>query len=117
MTILMLAPAGNMSFGSAPSGATYVSNAQGLINASTAADEAYLQSAGCFVLTPFGGAGTFGFTTLAALYAADTGAIFPGWTGYPQYTAASVFSDGGNTGTWAKTTTGNDRYVFRSAYA
>ena len=109
MTILMLAPTGNMSFGSAPSGATYVANSYGLIQITnnSAADQAYLQSAGCFVLTPFGGAGSFGFTTLANLYAADTGTIFQGWTGYPQYSAAQVFSDGANTGVWAKTGTGS----------
>jgi len=107
--ILMLAPAPGMSFGAQPSGATYVSDQYGLIqilNDSTA-DQASLAAAGCFTLTPFGGWGNFGFQTLANLYGADTGAIIPGRTGFPQYTVCTVFNDSMNTGTWCKTGTGN----------
>jgi hypothetical protein len=109
--ILMIAPAPDMVFGAMPSGAVYVSNPYGLVfvaNDSTA-DQAALQSAGCFTLTPFGGWGNFGFQTQADLFAADTGSILPGVTGYPPFTVATVFNDpsSGNDGTWYKTGTGN----------
>lgn len=112
--ILMLAPGGNMTFGSMPSGATYFSDQYSLIkitNNSTA-DEAALQAAGCFVLSPFGGWGSFGspgFSLLSDLYSADSGALFVGITGFPQYTVAAVFNDGtpANDGTWVKTGTGH----------
>lgn len=107
--ILMLAPAPNMPFGAAPSGASYVSDAFKFIkimNDSTA-DQTYLQSAGCFTLSPFGGWWSFTFNTLAELYAADTGALYPGITGFPQYSPGQVLDDSGNTGLWYKSGTGH----------
>jgi hypothetical protein len=106
--ILMQAPGPNLTFGSTPSGTTYISDASGLIkitNNSTA-DQTALQNAGCFTLTPFGGYGNFGFTLLSDLYAADAATLFTGVTGYPSHTVATIFNDGGNTGTWYKTGTG-----------
>ena len=111
--ILMLAPKGGMSFGSAPSGSTYVADAYAVVHITnnSAADQTYLANAGCYTLTPFGGWGAAAFNTLAALYAADldTGLILPGQVGFPQYMMASVYADptSGNNGTWAKTGTGN----------
>ena len=109
--ILMVAPGPDMSFGAMPSGAAYVSDSYALVKIAndSAADQAALTSIGCQTLTPFGGWGNFGFQTLAELYAADTGAILPGRTGYPQYTVASIFADptATNVGTWYKTGTGN----------
>jgi hypothetical protein len=109
--ILMLAPAPGLNLGAMPSGAAYVSDAYGLVKIvnDSAADQAGLTAIGCFTLTPFGGWGNFGFNTLADLYAADTGAILPGITGFPEFTVASVFADStaANIGTWAKTGVGN----------
>lgn len=111
--ILMLAPGPKMAFGAMPSGASYVSDQYGLIKIvnDSVADEAALQAAGCFVLSPFGGWGTFGFTLLSDLYAADAVAnlVLPGITGFPRHTIASIFNDGtpANDGTWVKTGTGN----------
>jgi hypothetical protein len=107
--ILMLAPGPDITFSGTPSGSVYVSDQFGLVKITNnnTSDETFLISAGCFTLNPFGGWGNFGFLTLADLYAADTGTLIPGITGYPQYTVASVFSDGGNDGTWAKSGTGN----------
>jgi len=108
--ILMLAPAPNMAFGAMPSGASYVSDPFALVKIAndSSADQVALLTAGCFTLTPFGGWGNFGFVTLADLYAADTGALLPGVTGFPQHTIASVFSDptASNDGSWTKTGTG-----------
>ena len=52
--IVLLAPAANMSFGGAPSGAFYVSDRNGLIVIAngSAADEASLIASGCTVLYP-----------------------------------------------------------------
>ncbi|CAN5578635.1 hypothetical protein BH10PSE14_BH10PSE14_06880 [soil metagenome] len=107
--ILMLAPAPSMTFGAAPSGAAYVADGFSLIKITndSAADQTFLQGAGCYTLSPFGGWGTFGFTLLADLYSADHGALVPGITGFPRYVTVNVFSDSGNTGTWVKTGTGN----------
>lgn len=109
--ILMLAPSSNMMFGLMPSGLTYVSDQYGLVKIpnDSVADQTALMDAGCFTLTPFGGWGTFGFNLLSDLYAADTGAILPGITGYPQHTIANVFSDptSSNIGAWAKTGAGS----------
>ena len=106
--ILMLAPAGNMTFSGSPSGITYQTdcNRQVKVENNSAADQAFLQGLGCFTLNPFGGWGTFGFQTVAALYAADAGSLLPNVIGFPQYTVVSIFSDGTNTGTWAKTSAG-----------
>lgn len=108
--ILMQAPGPKMNFGTAPSGAAYASDRNGLVlivNNSTA-DQLALIAAGCATLTPFGGWGNFGFTTLSSLYAADAAAnlVLPGVTGFPEYTVATIFNDAGNTGTWSKTGTG-----------
>jgi len=109
--ILMIAPASGMTFGAMPSGASYVSDPFALVRIfnDSSADQTALEGAGCFTLTPFGNWGNAGFVTLADLYAADTGSILPGITGYPIHTVATVFTDPtlANCGTWAKTTTGN----------
>jgi hypothetical protein len=99
-----------MTFGAMPSGATYVSDAYGLVKVvnDSSADQAALQNAGCYLLTPFGGWGTMGFNYLVDLYAADTGSILPGITGYPQHTIAAIFNDASTiNGTWVKTGSGN----------
>ena len=109
--ILMIAPAPKMGFGAMPSGAAYFSDENRLIRIfnDSAADQSALAQAGCFTLTPFGGWGNFGFANLADMYAADTGAILPGITGFPPFTVCSVFGDAtqGNNGTWYKSGTGN----------
>lgn len=103
--ILMLAPLGaaNMSFGVAPSGATYTSNQQGIIlvaNNSTA-DQTALQALGCSTLTSLGPWGCLGFDTLADLYSYDVAGNAPRWT------VATVFADTGTRdGTYHKTGTG-----------
>jgi hypothetical protein len=52
--IILLAPAANMSFGGAPSGASYLSDSNGLIviTNGSAADQASLIAAGCTTLYP-----------------------------------------------------------------
>jgi len=111
--ILMIAPAAGMSFGAMPSGATYVSNQYALIFISnnSAADQAALAAAGCYTLSPFGGWGTYGFPSLASLYAADlaNNLVMTGQVGFPEYTMAVVYNDAtpGNNGTWNKTASGN----------
>ena len=107
--ILMMAPGPNMAFRNAPSGTVYVSDARSVIAVAnnSVADQAFFLANGCYLLTAFGGWGNFGFTTLANLYAADTGSLIPGITGYPQFTIATVFNDSGNSGFWYKTGTGN----------
>ena len=52
--IILLAPAANMSFGGAPSGASYLSDPNGLIviTNGSAADQASLIAAGCTTLYP-----------------------------------------------------------------
>lgn len=52
--IFMLAPAPNMVFGGAPSGNIYESNQYALIYVNSAADQVFLEGAGCQPLTPFG---------------------------------------------------------------
>jgi len=56
MTIFLLAPAAAINFGTAPSGATYVSDDLGLIAITngSVADEAALIAAGCTALYPAG---------------------------------------------------------------
>ncbi len=107
--ILMLAPTGNMTFGGAPSGSTYVSDQFALIKITndSVADQTFLADAGCFTLTPFGNWGTFAFATLADLYSADSGAVLPGITGFPTHTMAAVMGDGVNFGLWYKSSDGN----------
>lgn len=109
--ILLQAPAPNMTFAGMPSGSTYVSDDYGLVKVVNdwSSDQVALQNAGCFLLTPFGGWGTFGFNFLNDLYAADTGSILPGIIGYPPHTIAAIFNDTSpsNNGTWAKTGMGN----------
>lgn len=109
--ILMQAPGPNLTFGAMPSGATYVSDQYGLVRLvnDSAADQSALIGLGCFTLSPFGGWGTYGFGALADLYAADTGSLFYGITGFPRWTIAQVFSDptSSNDGAWSKTGTGN----------
>ena len=123
--ILMQAPAGGMTFAGMPSGTTYVSNQYSMIavtNSSTA-DQAALQRAGCFTLTPFGGWGTFSYNLLADLYAADnaTNLVLPGTVGFPANTTCQVLNDTtlSNNGTWYKTGTGNGtgNWSFTSALA
>jgi hypothetical protein len=109
--ILMQAPAAGMAFGVTPSGSVYVADGYGLIyiDSDSAADQLALQGAGCFTLSPFGGWGNFGFSSLSDLYAADTGALFSGITGFPRHTVATIFTDptSGNDGTWQKTGAGS----------
>jgi hypothetical protein len=109
--ILMLAPGPNMSLGAMPSGANFVSDYLGLVKITndSAADQAGLAAIGCATLSPFGNWGTFGFDTLADLYAADmaTNLVLPGVVGFPQFTLATVFDDDDDTGTWLKTNTGH----------
>lgn len=104
--ILMLAPGPFISFGVCPSGLRYTSDQNGLVYVAnnSAADQTALQDLGCSTLSPFGGWGT-SFASLADLYAADASVTYNGVTGFPQYTAATVFDDAtaGNNGTWAKT--------------
>ena len=71
---LLLAPAGNMTFASMPSGSTYVSNQFGLIQITngSVADQLALVAAGCKTLSPItGGATTFQTGTSYAVQATD----------------------------------------------
>ena len=110
--ILMQAPGPNLTFGGMPSGSTYVSSQYSLIyiTNSSVADQTALAAAGCYTLSPFGGWGTYGFPTLAALYATDsvTNLFAVGQVGFPEYTMAVVYADpvAANNGTWSKTATG-----------
>ena len=109
--ILMQAPAPNLTFGALPSGASYVSDQDGLIHIAnnSVADQSALAAAGCYMLSPFGGWGTFSFNLLTDMYAADTGAILPGITGFPQHTTCQVLNDPtpANNGSWIKTASGS----------
>lgn len=109
--ILMQAPGAGLVFSGTPSSSVYVSDPNSLIyiNNNSVADQTYLMGRGCFTLSPFGGWGTYGFTLLADLYAADAASnlVLTGVTGFPLYTVASVFKDGGNSGFWNKTGTGS----------
>jgi hypothetical protein len=59
MAIFLQAPGPNINFGTAPSGSTYISDANGLVVITNAGvnDETYLLGAGCVALVPggFGG--------------------------------------------------------------
>jgi|SRR5215469_7487118 len=62
MTIVLQAPGPNIAFGTAPSGSSYISDANGLVviaaaGANAVSDELYLLGAGCIGLVPggFGG--------------------------------------------------------------
>jgi len=62
MTIVLQAPGPDIAFGTAPSGSSYISDANGLVvvtgsGASAVEDEVYLLEAGCIALVPggFGG--------------------------------------------------------------
>lgn len=111
--ILMQAPGPDLMFSGMPTGSTYVSDQNSLIaivNNSTA-DQAALQAAGCSLLSPFGGWGTFSFNLLTDLYAADTASnlVLTGKIGFPAHTTCQVMNDPttSNNGTWYKTGTGN----------
>src|ERR1700681_1344001 len=56
MTIFIQAPGPNINVGTAPSGSTYISDANGLIviTNSNVSDELYLLAAGCIALIPGG---------------------------------------------------------------
>lgn len=105
--ILMQAPAAGMSFGAAPSGASYVSDQFALVKITndSVSDQVFLQGAGCYTLSPFGSWGTFTFDLLADLYAADTasGLVLPGVTGFPAHATCAIQADGDNNGLWYKT--------------
>lgn len=109
--ILMIAPAPNMAFGTMPSGAAYISDQFSLVKLvnNSPDDQTALREAGCATLTPFGNWGQLGFLTLVDLYAADLASnlVLVGTVGFPQHVIGSVFADGANSGTWAKTGTGH----------
>lgn len=109
--ILMQAPAANMNFGAAPSGAAYVSDQFGLVKIvnDNGNDQTFLINAGCYTLSPFGGWGSFTFNLLADVYAADSsvGLVLPGLTGFPPHTTVTVQADGLNNGLWYKTGSGH----------
>lgn len=100
--LLVLAPAGNTTFASLPSGSTYVSDPNGIIWITNGSvdDLIALITAGCLALAPLSSLAQF--QTLAALYAQDVAAA------YPMFTTAIVTDDGtaANDGYWQKTGAG-----------
>jgi hypothetical protein len=100
--IFLLAPAPNMQFASLPSGSTYVSDANGLVQmpSGNTVDLIALVVAGCRALAPLSSMAQF--QTLTALYAQDVAAP------YPLFTTAIVTNDGtpANDGYWQKTSGG-----------
>lgn len=109
--ILMQAPAPGITFSGMPSGATYVADPYGLIRISnnSTLDQAALEAAGCYTLSPFGSWGSFIFDTLADLYAADAASnlVLTGTVGFPMHCAATVQADPDNNGVWYKTGIGS----------
>jgi hypothetical protein len=87
--IFLLAPGPNINFGTAPSGASYVSNGLGLITITNGAvaDEAALISAGCTALYPAGQT----LMTVATLPA-------PAIAGQRQFVSDSTAAASGNFG-------------------
>ncbi|HEX4079595.1 MAG TPA: hypothetical protein VHX61_12070 [Rhizomicrobium sp.] len=74
--IVLLAPAPNMSFASLPSGSTYLSDANGLVQIGngSVADQVALVNAGCVTLNPVPGGGyNFQNGTAYSVVAADNG--------------------------------------------
>lgn len=74
--IVLLAPAGNMTFASLPSGSTYVSDADGLIRITNGSvpDQIALVTAGCITLNPVPGGGyNFQNGTAYTVAAGDNG--------------------------------------------
>lgn len=107
--IFLLAPAANMTFASLPSGSTYLSDENGLIviTNGSVADENALVAAGCLVLNTLISSYPFGYSSLLALYSADTasqGTAYP----YPVGLTVEVYNDptSSNDGVWTKTGSG-----------